>query len=677
MRGFLFACIILVGHALSAQIRPDIDLEQFAERLFQVQDEDLDYESIYESLLIYYTNPINLNKTSREELGALFILSPAQINSLFDHLDKNGPLISLYELQTVENFDLNTIQSIHPFVTVDEKADSRPLRQRIREEKNNMLLIRQSGLLEKQAGFSRQTENGYRGSPGTTYLRYRIQRSHDFSFGVTAEKDPGETYFDPKTKSPEFISAHASLDNQGIFDRVILGDYQLQYGQGLVFGAGFSAGKGAETVNSVKRSSTGVKPYASALESGFFRGIASTISLNRFSITSFYSRLRQDANLINDSTYSDFDEYANSIQMTGLHRTEIEFDSKNRISENAAGGALEYQLSHRVKVGGTFLATFYSNPIQKKPNNYNQFEFQGDQNKIGSFYATAGWQNLIFFGEVARSSSGGIGAVGGWLGSLGPGIDMSLVLRDYDRNFHSIYGNGFSEGSRLINEQGIYWGLKIYPNRKHELALYYDRFSFPWLRYQVDAPSRGFEYLGRYTLRLSKTIALFAQFREESKQLSIAEAGQNLSHLKSGIKRNYAFGLNYTPSSFSMKTRIQGSDYQLNGENTSGFVIAQDLQYDFRRLKLSSRFALFETDDFKNAQYLFEREVLYAFSIPVLNGTGARSYLLAQYQLSRKLTIWARVSRTTYSGQETIGSGLSEISGNKRTDYRLMMRIML
>jgi hypothetical protein len=126
-----------------------------------------------------------------------------------------------------------------------------------------------------------------------------------------------------------------------------------------------------------------------------------------------------------------------------------------------------------------------------------------------------------------------------------------------------------------------------------------------------------------------------------------------------------------------MKTRIQGSDYQLNGNRTNGFAIAQDLQYDFRRLKLSSRFALFETDDFKNAQYLFEGEVLYAFSIPVLNGTGVRSYLLAQYQFSRKLTIWARVARTIYPDQDTIGSGLTEISGNKRTDYRLMLRVML
>jgi hypothetical protein len=56
---FLLA-IGLIGSItqLSAQTPPriQIDLEQFIERLFPIQDEELDYESIYEVMLQVYLN---------------------------------------------------------------------------------------------------------------------------------------------------------------------------------------------------------------------------------------------------------------------------------------------------------------------------------------------------------------------------------------------------------------------------------------------------------------------------------------------------------------------------------------------------------------------------------------------------------------------------------------------
>ena len=70
----------------------------------------------------------------------------------------------------------------------------------------------------------------------------------------------------------DFWSAHLMLENQGKFRKLIVGDYQLQLGQGLLFGAGFGVGKGAETVNALQRVTLGIRPYTSVLEGGFLRG---------------------------------------------------------------------------------------------------------------------------------------------------------------------------------------------------------------------------------------------------------------------------------------------------------------------------------------------------------------------------------------------------------------------
>jgi hypothetical protein len=676
---FIFTMLFIYCYTFIYSQDRQIDLEQFAERLFQVQDADINYEDIYESLLLYQTNPINLNNATREEISALYLLTPFQINNFFQHIEENGKLLSINELQTIDGFNLNTIFDLLPFVMVNERLDSRSLAQRIREETNNYFLLRYSRVVEKQAGY--RNDGNFNGGPSTIYGRYRVSRSRDFSLGFTFEKDAGEAYlWNPKNKQYglDYYSGHIFLENKGIFQTIAIGDFQLQYGQGLVFGAGFGAGKGSETVNSTKRNSTGIRPYASVLESGFFRGAGTTLKRNNLSFSTFYSRLNQDANLINDTTYSDFEEFVNSVQATGFHRTDSELNSRNQINEQNIGAIVEYEFNSRFKIGVASLHTFFNNPIQRKPNNYNQFEFKGDQNSLYSGFFNYGWQNFIIFGEIAQSSSGGIGAVGGWMASLTPKIDMSMVLRNYAKDFHSFYGNAFGENSRVINEKGVYWGLKIRPSRKYEFALYYDRFSFPWLRFGAEAPSSGYEYLGRFTYKISRSISMYAQMRAESRAVNFSDDESNLNTLKEGVKNNYILNVDYKLNEIlSMKTRIQSSSYRLDENLTSGYALIQDLNLRFKKFKISTRAAIFDTDDFVNRQYVYEKDVLYAFSFPAYNGRGLRNYFLFQYQVFRNLTTWLRISRFNFADRNSVGSGQNEIDGSRRTDVKFMIRLKL
>ncbi len=51
--------------------------------------------------------------------------------------------------------------------------------------------------------------------------------------------------------------------------------------------------------------------------------------------------------------------------------------------------------------------------------------------------------------------------------NLLPEIDLSMVYRNYDSDFHSFYGKAFGEKNVNNNEKGLYWSLKIKPNTKH------------------------------------------------------------------------------------------------------------------------------------------------------------------------------------------------------------------
>ncbi|GAB4395637.1 MAG: helix-hairpin-helix domain-containing protein [Microscillaceae bacterium] len=673
--------------------RREVDLDEFILELFPVQDEDLDYEEIYEALFQYYRQPLHLNQATREELQSLYVLSERQINALLAHREQFGDLVSIYELQTIPDFDLGTIYKLLPFAQIrDTGRKSLPLWKRILEEENNYLLLRYERVLETQRGFTDQAtpSTTYLGSPGRIYARFRVSHPRDFSLGFTLEKDNGEQIiWDAKTRRylADFISFHAFFENKGRFKKIALGDYQIQAGQGLVLSGGFGVGKGAETVLTVRRNQLGIRPYTSSLETGFFRGAAATYAHGPLQITGFYSRVRRDGTLSapTDSTEAEFEAFIETLRTTGFHRTESEIGGKGRFVEQTLGGHLLFQDKNKAfQIGLTGVYTHYNLPFRRnvqsrKDSIVDLFEFRGQTNYNLGLHFNYHWQNFSFFGEAARSKSGGLGAVGGLVASLAPNVEFAYLIRHYDRDFHTFFGSALGEGTRNINEQGMYWGIKITPIvRKLKIAAYYDRFRFPWLRFRVDAPSEGYEWLGRITYFFSRATNVYFQYRHEAKDrnLNSEESETVFRPVLQGNRRNYLLNLDYRAKRFfRLQSRVQFSTFDFAGRRTSGLALVQDLGLDLGRLKLDVRFALFDTEDFDNRQYVYERDVLWAFSIPAYSGQGLRSYVLLRYQFTRKLDLWLRYARFDYRNQDTISSSSDLIEGNTRSELKVQVRV--
>ncbi|NVO86091.1 helix-hairpin-helix domain-containing protein [Hymenobacter terrestris] len=676
--------------------RPPVpDLDRLTQELFaeiQSDESSVAYEDLYETLLLYYQTPVSLNTATRDELRSLLLLSETQITNLLEHRQRTGPLLSFYELQSVEGFDLRTIYRIAPFVavlTTDPNAVRGNLWQRIAREENNALFLRYERTVQGRPGYgpADTTSTGrpatrYLGSPDKLLLRYRVSRSRDFSLGFTAEKDAGEQLiWSPKTQryGADFYSAHFVVQERGRLKTLALGDYQLQFGQGLLLSSGFVVGKGAETITTVRRSSVGVRPYASVLENSFFRGAAATVAVTpTVRATVFGSRKRVDASLQQaQDSLAEFREFTSGLQLSGFHRTPTELANRNALQETVLGGHAQYtSLSGDLQLGATAINTQFDKPLQRRDELYNQYELRGDRNlALGAHYSYV-WRNLLLFGETARSSGGGLGTVNGLLASLSPAVDVSVLQRHYARDFHTLYGNAFGENSRNINESGLYVGLKVRPAPRWEASAYYDRFSFPWLRYQASAPSTGHDWLLRLTFSPSKTSLLYVQLRQRTKSFD-ADTVRAVPLPVPTQRRSLLLYYDTNPlPGLSLRTRVQGSSYRDDGGPARhGYVLAQDVTVQpLRRLRLSARYALFDTDDYDTRQYVFEQDVLYAFSIPVLAGQGTRTYVLAQFDVNRHLTLWLRYADTHYRHQDTVGSGLDEIQGNRRSDVKAQLR---
>lgn len=679
---WLIAVCLLTCAVVRAQEYPrqEVDLERLADELFGFQDTDLNYEELYENLALLLANPIDLNNANGEQLRFLNLLTEAQVQHLLKYRQEHGALLSIYELQAVPGFDLQAIMKVVPFFTVTDpfNGNNRLVWQRLSEKGNSYAITRYDRTLQKKAGFTEAVnhERQFTGSEHKLYLRWRTARPGDFSFGFTAEKDAGEqlTWNTPKKQYGfDYNSFHAQLMNKGMIKNLIVGDYQAQVAQGLFLGGNFGFGKGGETVTTVRRSNLGFMPYTSINETGYLRGVAVTIQAHpKVFVSAFYSGTYRDATIVYDTTDQSF---ASSFQTTGLHRNETELRTRKQIYEQQHGGVLNYK-SRQTDAGILINRLEYSKPVNRNSNAYNQFSFSGSGlTNVGIFFNHT-VKNFTLFSEVGKTLHNGCGLVAGLLGSITPQLDVALHYRNYQRDFYSFYSNAFSEGTWPINETGMYWGWKYRLNRKYTFAGYTDLFRFPWLRFRSYAPSAGHEWLLRFTYQPARSVLMFIQLREESKARNLTANESHLYLTDQGIKRNLWLNVDYgLGQKLRLKTRAQLSSYNLGGTTTTGMALVQDISADIGKFSVTARYALFDTDDYDNRQYVYERDVWLAYTLPAYSGTGIRSYIMIEYTVNRVISIWLRWARTSYTDRDIIGSGADAITGNTRTDVRGQVRI--
>ena len=672
-----------------AQDTPTEAVESLLENILPAQyEEDVEVEQLYENLIQFYQEPLNLNAASAEELRQFFFLTDRQINNIIRYRNYYGLFLTKYELAHVPAMDRESINKLLLFVEI-RALESRNLAliQRLNKASNRYLILRQSRILEQQKGFllrdtltDRQGYNYYPGSADQLYVRMRISQPGSISVGFTMEKDAGESldwHPEQRKYGADFFSAHAQLENVGPFDQLIIGDFNLQAGQQLVFGSGLGLGKGAMTVRSVGRSQQGVRPYTSATESGFFRGLAASWKLplknQPLKLTVFYSSAARHARLRYDSASGQ--TYFRTFDLTGLHRSPSEMQLRRQLREDVIGGNLHYSGSlQNLQAGINFMNSSLSVPRLPAGALYRVTEFRGDHHQMGSSYFSYQLGHWNTFAELAYAGGQEWGMLAGVNGVLNSYLESVWLYRKYSAGFHNPYGNAFGESSLNRNEEGFYWGLQLEPLARLKVGAYYDMFRFGWLRFRVDAPSQGYEYLVRAHYQINRQTELTAQYRREQKGINVSADTLAFRVVRAGDRQNLMFNLDHRPNeALRLRTRIQSSDFLISDSLSRGWVVAQDVSYTLGRWKADARMALINTDDFLNRQYIYENDLLYTFSVPAYSGKGIRYYFMLRYKVNRHLSAWLRWGQTMYDDRDTVGSGLDEINGNSRTQVRTQL----
>ncbi len=660
------------------------------------EDADIDFDTFYETLSDLQASPLAINTASFEDLSELPI-SSQQLNSVLEYREKYGDITSIYELQAIPGIDAQTAMLLANFVQVDAGEKAKTPIGRMLFGGKNQLLLRYQRTLEDQKAFLPVSDTvgpKFLGGPERIYARYRYNFGTRLSYGITAEKDPGEEFFRGTQKRGfDFYSAHFYINNVGPVRHLALGDYEIRLGQGLVAWSGLGFRKGSYVLDIIRKAKP-IKPYTSVDENNFYRGVAANIGSNNLNATIFASYKPIDANLVepadttiettegDDATGEDggFDTGVTSLQSSGFHRTESELFDRDAVNQLHLGGGLKYRGSnYSIGVNALYmrLDTTLRSSQQAAPHNLYRFEGNSLLNASVDYRLVLPHINL--FGEVAFSDNGGFAILNGALFDLDKHIQLSVLHRHYSAEYQSLNSGAFAESSAPNNERGIYFGARIQPIPKWSLKTYYDMYRHPWLKFLTDAPSHGADFLAELEYKHSRRVNMYLRYRNEVKKKNAVGNETASDYLTNHEKMNLRYNIKYKiGNGFVLQSRVEISRYN-NGVDgpEKGYVVLQDINYRPSNLPftISSRFALFDTDTYNARIYAYENDVLYAFNVPPYFNKGSRFYIVGKYEISRNFTCWLRFGQTYFANQDVISSGDNEIQGRTKSEVKAMLRV--
>ena len=664
--------IWLLFFSISLTAQEDIRdiVEEVVDNLNDRFEEGTDFTEITDRLYDLANRKVNVNSAKQDDLSKIPFLSSYQINQLIQHRKRYGKFETIYEMDAIEGFDRELLRLLEPFISFKEEesafADGGPL------YLNHDIFYRTSSVLQEQKGYLPDSSaTRYLGDKASQYMRYIID-SELGEVGMTADKDPGEPFFEGhNTEGFDFYSAHLYYENDGLLNKVALGDYSLQYGQGLNMWTGFTMGK-STSVSGAKKVANGIRPYRSATEGGFFRGAAAGLSRNGFSADVFFSSQNLDGNRVFNADSSDYS--VSSIDIGGYHRTQNETEDENSFKEIMYGAAARYR-SGGIHFGVTAWRAEYNHAIVLQDRLYNRFRFSGDETWIKGADFSWVMKNVEWFAEASLDTENDVAWLAGANFYLHPRLTSYLFYRDYDKKYNNLYASAAGEYSNSINENGLLYGIRFDIHENWYLNSYIDFFSSEWLNYRSETPSSGKEIEARLSYIPKQDHSAYLKFFYEEKVYnSPSEETIQRTSLRERMKLRIHFSKKL--GDVTLKSRAEKSWTSLGEETSEGFLIYQDavLSIGEAPFRIYGRYAFFETDDYASRLYAYENDVLYAFSFPAYYYKGNRYYLMINYKWNR-MDFWLRFASTKYRNRDVILSGLNEINGNRVSKIKFQVRL--
>lgn len=603
-----------------------------------------DLEQLQENLDALKARKIRINEAEPDALRQLPWLNSGDISSIVEVRRTRGAILSLRQLEAIIGPEKTA--RIAPYVTFARKT-----RLPSPEEKEPLSGSFSSRVLWDTTPRDGLSDGRYPGDHFKLYNRLQLDYGN-FQANLVHDKDIGEP------DVADFVSLSLSASDLGIVQQAVLGNYRLNFGQGLLVGQSRFMSKGSEPSNSVRIGSKRLSPFSSSSEYGFFQGAAATLDLKPLEVTAFWSANLVDARNTT-GTITSFDE-------AGYHRTMTERNRKDNVTETVYGGSLLYRFESgavRGKAGGSWLRYDYGEPLKALGS-------VDGSSSLGGVECDLLIGRLGFFGEAAWSEKphGRVSWIAGADYQVLPKVNLLFAVRDYDPGYYSPFAGAFAErGDNASNEKGCYFGIEGAVSSKVSLGAYVDWFRFPVLDDHTDYASDGFDTRVFLDYRHSGAVALAFQYQHRYKEEQKNQGSSSspvwtaLPHITDRFRLDCDIDV-----SRRLHLRTRGEvkrvvkEYLAGDETYYGWLLYQQANFRVGSFGLKGRFTLFHTDDYDAAIYTYEDDLPLVFNSTAFSGRGKALFLVASWDVSRNLKLAGKFETTWYDDRDVYSSGADE-----------------
>lgn len=686
---FLLLTVFLTCHNIHAQVSNDLIIEQI-EHMSEGSEGESDYSELIEAYWNISENPININSENIDQLAEMKFISIFQLENIKKYQREYGNFQVIEELYEVEGLDSTSVEMIRHLICFDSNHNENIRFQDLFRFGKNKLLFELNQCLNKKKGYAeiddeslyQKPNSVYLGSPQKIYLRYNYSSRDKIEAGIVLEKDPGEYIIKQNVNDSirrllgnkcysgfDFFSFHICLKDIAFIKTLAIGDYKLSFGQGVTMGSGMAfTSKGSSLLRRNKK----ITASKSANEAYYLRGFANTLKYRNMELSIFYSNKKSDANIVSYDSLSNTPLKISSLQQSGLHRTYNEIIDRKAVRQQLYGLNLSYR-NDNFQIGYTLHTTHFNTELDIDKNIYNTFYFKGKDltNQGIDFYYVL--KKILLYGEFAMSGNKGTAGIFGITMQPTGYIELTLLYRNYAKNYQSLYSNAFASGSKNRNEEGYYFSSAISIAPNWELITTLDIHKSEWLKSNAYAPSHGYEFDSQLNYQPNKNVLLFFEYRNKNDMKNTKRTDLYQKYLADETSNMIRFHATYSLSEkITLKNR---AEYHFN-EHEDGmhhsYLLYQDVIYNLSdTYSIAFRYELFDAE--KGNIYAYENDILYSFAVNSLSDKGTRIYLVGKIKLWKQIQLSCKIGFTFYDNKGEIGAGLETIESRWKGDGKIQV----
>ena len=278
------------------------------------------WEDTYDLLCELEQHPMDINQATREQLEQLPFLSAQQVEEIVEYLYRYGPMKSLGELRMIRSLDDSRRRLLTCFIFIGDRSQETGDSRLTARVLNELMATARIPFYERKGD-----AGAYRGYPYRHWLRYQLTYGDQLKAGIVGSQDAGEPFFAGKNRlGYDYYSVYLQLNHWHRIETLILGNYRVSMGMGLIINNSFGLGKVSILQNMGRPTST-LRAHSSRSSGSYLQGAAATVNIAKgLTATGFVSYRAMDATLNSDGT-------AATILTSGYHRTEMELEKKNSL----------------------------------------------------------------------------------------------------------------------------------------------------------------------------------------------------------------------------------------------------------------------------------------------------------------------------------------------------------